>query len=58
MREPMRDLTVSLVLGGPEEQRKFLSEQMRVWGAVVREHNGRQRTDHGGQKGARLTAEG
>jgi tripartite-type tricarboxylate transporter receptor subunit TctC len=30
---------VNLVLGGPEEQRKFLSEQMRVWGAVVRENN-------------------
>src|SRR5215216_5721019 len=30
---------VSLVLGGPEEQRAFLAEQMRVWGAVVRENN-------------------
>ena len=30
---------VNLVLGGPEEQRKFLGEQMRVWGAVVRENN-------------------
>jgi len=30
---------VSLILGGPEEQRAFLAEQMRVWGAVVREHN-------------------
>ena len=29
---------VSLVLGGPEELRKFLSEQMRVWGAVAREN--------------------
>ena len=28
---------VSMVLGGPEELRKFLSEQMRVWGAVARE---------------------
>lgn len=29
---------VSLVLGGPEELRTFLSEQMRVWGAVAREN--------------------
>ena len=28
---------VSLMLGGPEELRKFLSDQMRVWGAVARE---------------------
>jgi len=28
---------VSMVLGGPEELRKFLGEQMRVWGAVARE---------------------
>jgi tripartite-type tricarboxylate transporter receptor subunit TctC len=30
---------ITLVLGGPEVQRKFLAEQMRVWGAVVRENN-------------------
>jgi tripartite-type tricarboxylate transporter receptor subunit TctC len=30
---------INLILGGPEEQRRFLSEQMRVWGAVVRENN-------------------
>jgi tripartite-type tricarboxylate transporter receptor subunit TctC len=30
---------VSLALGGPEELRRFLAEQMRVWGAVVRENN-------------------
>jgi tripartite-type tricarboxylate transporter receptor subunit TctC len=30
---------VSLLLGGPEEERKFLGEQMRVWGAVARENN-------------------
>jgi tripartite-type tricarboxylate transporter receptor subunit TctC len=30
---------ISLILGGPEEQRKFLLDQMRVWGAVVRENN-------------------
>ena len=30
---------VALVLGGPDVQRAFLAEQMRVWGAVVRENN-------------------
>ena len=30
---------VSLVLGGPEELRKFLADQMRVWGAVAREQD-------------------
>jgi tripartite-type tricarboxylate transporter receptor subunit TctC len=30
---------VSLVLSGPEELRKFVGEQMRVWGAVARENN-------------------
>jgi tripartite-type tricarboxylate transporter receptor subunit TctC len=30
---------VSLLLAGPEEQRKFLTEQMRVWGTVARENN-------------------
>jgi tripartite-type tricarboxylate transporter receptor subunit TctC len=29
---------VHFVRGGPEELRKFLHEQMRVWGAVVREN--------------------
>jgi tripartite-type tricarboxylate transporter receptor subunit TctC len=29
---------VSMVLGGPEELRKFLSEQMRIWGTVAREN--------------------
>ena len=30
---------VTLALNGPEELRKFLSEQMRIWGAVAREQN-------------------
>jgi hypothetical protein len=29
---------VTLALGGPEERRKFLAEQMRSWGAVAREN--------------------
>ena len=30
---------VTFALGGPEELRKFVSEQMRLWGPVAREHN-------------------
>ena len=30
---------VNLVLSGPEDLRKFLAEQMRVWGKVVRDNN-------------------
>jgi hypothetical protein len=30
---------VDLRLAGPDELRKFLAEQMRVWGAVARENN-------------------
>jgi len=29
---------VTLALGGPEALRKFLAEQMRIWGAVAREN--------------------
>jgi len=29
---------VNLLLGGPEDLRKFFTEQMRIWGAVVREN--------------------
>jgi tripartite-type tricarboxylate transporter receptor subunit TctC len=30
---------VSLLLGGPDVERKFLSDQMRVWGKVVKDNN-------------------
>jgi len=30
---------VTFALGGPEELRKFVREQMRLWGPVAREHN-------------------
>jgi tripartite-type tricarboxylate transporter receptor subunit TctC len=45
LREPRvaKQLTetqqISLALTGSEELRKFLDEQMRVWGAVAREHD-------------------
>src|SRR3954470_22996884 len=30
---------VNLTLGGPDELRKFFEDQVRIWGAVVRENN-------------------
>jgi tripartite-type tricarboxylate transporter receptor subunit TctC len=30
---------VTLTLGGPDELRKFFQDQVRIWGAVVRENN-------------------
>jgi tripartite-type tricarboxylate transporter receptor subunit TctC len=30
---------VDLIVGGPDEMRKFLAEQMRIWGPVARENN-------------------
>ena len=44
LREPAiqkqlsENLQITLRLGGPEEQATFLSEQMKLWGPVVREH--------------------
>jgi tripartite-type tricarboxylate transporter receptor subunit TctC len=30
---------VNLLLGGPQDMRKFLGDQMKTWGQVVRENN-------------------
>ena len=44
LREPAiskqitENLQITMRLGGPEEERTFLSEQMKLWGPVVREH--------------------
>ncbi len=32
-------MQITMRLGGPDQQRSFLAEQMKLWGAVVREHN-------------------
>jgi len=32
-------MQITMLLGDPQEMRTFLSEQMKLWGAVVREHN-------------------
>jgi tripartite-type tricarboxylate transporter receptor subunit TctC len=33
------NMQITMLLAGPDEMRKFVSEQMKLWGAVVREHN-------------------
>ena len=33
------NMQISMLLGDPQEMRAFLAEQMKLWGAVVREHN-------------------
>ncbi|MET0878775.1 MAG: tripartite tricarboxylate transporter substrate-binding protein, partial [Tardiphaga sp.] len=32
-------MQITLSLGGPDVQRKFLADQMKLWGPVVKEHN-------------------
>jgi tripartite-type tricarboxylate transporter receptor subunit TctC len=45
LREPTitrnlaENMQITMRLGGPDELRQFLAEQMKLWGAVVREHN-------------------
>ena len=45
LREPAintqisENMQITMRLGGPEEERTFLSEQMKLWGPVVREHS-------------------
>ena len=45
LREPTINKTISENLqitprlGGPDDQRKFLEEQMKLWGPVVKQHN-------------------
>jgi tripartite-type tricarboxylate transporter receptor subunit TctC len=39
IRSRVEEMQITLQLGGPEVQRKFLADQMQLWGAVVKEHN-------------------
>lgn len=44
LREPaiksrIEGMQITLQLGGPDVQRKFLADQMKLWGPVVKEHN-------------------
>jgi tripartite-type tricarboxylate transporter receptor subunit TctC len=38
-RNIANNMQISMLLGDPQEMRTFLAEQMKLWGAVVREHN-------------------
>ena len=37
-RQISQNLQITVLLAGPEEERRFRSEQMKLWGPVVREH--------------------
>jgi tripartite-type tricarboxylate transporter receptor subunit TctC len=39
VRSRIEELQITLRLGGPEVQRKFLADQMKLWGQVVKDHN-------------------
>jgi hypothetical protein len=32
-------MEITMQIGGPDVQRKFLADQMKLWGPVVKEHN-------------------
>ncbi len=38
IKSRIEGMQITLRLGGPDEQRKFLAEQMKLWGPVVRKH--------------------
>ena len=37
IKERIEAMQITMVLGGPDEQRKFLADQMKLWGPVVKE---------------------
>ena len=39
IKERIEAMQINMVLGGPDVQRKFLADQMKLWGPVVKEHN-------------------
>jgi tripartite-type tricarboxylate transporter receptor subunit TctC len=39
IRSRIEEMQITLQVGGPDVQRKFLSDQMQLWGRVVKEHN-------------------
>ena len=38
IKSRIEGMQITMRLGGPDEQRKFLAEQMKLWGPVVRQH--------------------
>ena len=44
LREPaiksrIEAMQITMQIGGPDMQRKFLADQMKLWGPVVKEHS-------------------
>lgn len=39
IKQRIEAMQITLALGGPDAQRKFLADQMKLWGPVVKEHN-------------------
>lgn len=39
IRQRIEGMQITMQLGGPDVQRKFLADQMKLWGPVVKEHN-------------------
>jgi tripartite-type tricarboxylate transporter receptor subunit TctC len=39
VKQLRENLQMTLLFAGPDEERKFLADQMALWGPVVREHN-------------------
>jgi tripartite-type tricarboxylate transporter receptor subunit TctC len=38
IRKRVEALQITMRLGGPDDQRRFLSDQMKLWGPVVKQH--------------------
>jgi len=39
IKQRIEGMQITMELGGPDVQRKFLADQMKLWGPVVKEHN-------------------
>ena len=39
IKQRIESMQITMELGGPDVQRKFLADQMKLWGPVVKEHN-------------------
>ena len=39
VRSRVEEMQITMNLGGPDVQRRFLAEQMKLWGAVIKDNN-------------------
>jgi tripartite-type tricarboxylate transporter receptor subunit TctC len=39
IKQRIEGMQITLELGGPDVQRKFLADQMKLWGPVVKDNN-------------------